>query len=120
MTVKPTINKNPDAVFGKDTQTPDFRSIAEQIRALDTRALTAPQTDDVLTLIDFMRDRTLELYDQLEAKEAGLTERKVSLDAREQDIVDREKALDRKIRAFRSAVTVRQTIGQRVGALLRR
>lgn len=107
MTVNQKIN-HPDAVFGPDSDSPpDYHSIAAQIRAVDQRALTPEQHSDVLTMLEYMRDQTVKLYD-------ANVEREQALAKREADVARREREVELKMRTLNSALKTRETAGARL------
>lgn len=105
--------EHPDAVFGPDKKPPTFEVIAEQIRRLDTRALTATQQTDALELLDYVREHTIALLDRTLAREQAVEQREVTLKKRERE-------LELKLRAFKSAQDVRETIVRRAMGYFKR
>lgn len=97
-----------DAFAGNDdAPAMDLSSIVKQIEGLKPRALMPAQYDDVVTLIEYVRDEALKLY--ASAKELG-----AELDAREKDLVRRERDVETRSRALLAAIKTRETIPQRV------
>jgi len=95
--------QHPDAVFGPDKDTPTFEAIATQIRKLSTRALTPAQQNDALELLDYVREETIALLDRTLAREQAVERREI-------DVTKRERDLELKLRAFKSAAAVRETV----------
>lgn len=91
--MKPT-NGKPDP-FGDDTA-PEvtFQTIARQVREMQPRALSADGLDDVVTIIEFMQGRCLEMHEEATNKARILSEREADLARREKELATRQKAVD--------------------------
>jgi hypothetical protein len=94
---------HPDAVFGADQPSTasagtapavSYRTIAEQVRNLKPRALTPDVLDDVLTLLEFMRDECIRQHDDNLIAARKLDEREMTLRERERQVAIRTRALD--------------------------
>lgn len=64
---------------GRSSEEITYRTIAEQIRALTPRAIPPSSYDDVITMIDFLRDNALKLYDEVEQRKGELDKREAEL-----------------------------------------
>ena len=84
-----------NAPFGSDTSPQEitYQVVAEQVRALTPRSLTANALDDAITLVEFMRDQALKAHDQnvIRAQELAEWERTIML--RERNLKIHERAV---------------------------
>lgn len=97
-----------DAFAGDDNApTVDFAAIVQQISEIKPRALTPAQYEDVVVLIEYMRDEVVKA-------QRAVQERNAMLDARERDLEQREKQVSIKMRAAVAGIKTRATLGQRM------
>jgi hypothetical protein len=78
---------------GASPQEVTYQTIATQIRSMVPRALTANTLDDVITLVEFMRDETIRRHDANEARSVALDEREKALNKRARDLALHERAV---------------------------
>jgi hypothetical protein len=83
------------ATFGHDTspQEVTYQTIAAQVKVMAPRALTANTLDDVITLIEFMRDEAIRRHDANEARALALDTREAELDRRARNLGLHERAV---------------------------
>lgn len=72
----------------------DYTRVAAHIRDLQPRALTPGQYEDVITLLEYMRDELIQRETELKANTLLIEERERKLVQREKDVAIRAKALD--------------------------
>lgn len=91
--MQPT-NGKPDP-FGDDTA-PEvtFQTIARQVRDMQPRALSHDGLDDVVTIVEYMRDQCLDMHAEMKNKARLLSEREADLVRREKELATRQKAVD--------------------------
>jgi hypothetical protein len=83
------------APFGDDKspQEVTYQAIAEQVRAMTPRALTPHALDDVITLVEFMRDEAIKAHDANVIRSAELDARELGLAKRARDLKLHERAV---------------------------
>jgi hypothetical protein len=98
--------------FGQDLspQEVTYQTIAEQVKAMAPRALTANALDDAITLVEFMRDEAIRRHE-------GNALRATELDAREASLVKR--ARDLKIHERAVAAVLKPNAPRRIANLWR-
>lgn len=81
--------------FGDDRspQEVTYQTIAEQVRGMSPRALTANALDDAITLVEFMRDEAIKRHAANEARALELDAREASLVKRARDLKIHERAV---------------------------
>jgi len=82
------------ASFGEDKPAVNYDSIAAQVRAVNAHSLAPSQYDDVVTLIEWMRDEAVKMHDQNKATSEALAARERDVAKRERDVGIRSRALD--------------------------
>lgn len=82
------------ATFGDDTPEVTYDHIAAQVRAMKPRALAPSQYDDVVVLIEFMRDAVLKLADRNTQDAKELAMREAAVAKRERDVALRQRTHD--------------------------
>jgi hypothetical protein len=82
----------------------DYTRVAAHIRELQPRALTPGQYEDVIVLLEYMRDELIQRETELSAKTLLIEERERTLVQREKDVTIRHKAV-----AAVASVTPRRT-----------
>jgi hypothetical protein len=98
-----------DTAFG-DGKSPaevTYHTIASQIREIDPRALTPGSYDDVLTMIEFMRESCIAQHDELDRRQTVLDAREKSLDKREKELKTRSRAVEQILKSNRVGVARR-------------
>jgi hypothetical protein len=101
--------KHPESGFGPTAQvTPEvtYSTIAAQVREMDTRALTPAGQEDVMTLIEYMRDEALKIHELNLVAATKLAEREAAVTKREREATVKARALEVAIKS--------QTIAQRL------
>ncbi len=86
---------NPASAF-VDAQSVDYAAVAKTVAGIKPRALTPPQFEDVVSLIEWMQSECVAMH-EFNAK------RTVELDAREKALVQREKDLQVRMRTVNVA-----------------
>ena len=71
----------------------DYTRVAAHIRDLQPRALTPGQYEDVITLLEYMRDELIQRETELTAKTLVMEESERDLVQREKDVAIRGKAV---------------------------
>lgn len=84
--------KHPDAVFGDDTAL-SSAEIANFIRSIKPADIDPRDYDDVLLLIEYLRDNTIELQDALITREQALAMREKAVKEREKHLTTKERAV---------------------------
>jgi hypothetical protein len=79
------------AAFGDDKPAVTYDGIAAQVKSMQPRALTATQFDDVVVLIEFMRDQAVKIHDQNQIRSKGLDDREKAVAKRERDVSMRQR-----------------------------
>lgn len=79
------------ASFGEDRPPVTYDHIAAQIRALQPRALTSSQFDDVILMLEWMRDETVKLLGANDQASKALAEREREVSKRERDVGIRQR-----------------------------
>ena len=92
-----------DSAFGGDDPSNadivNYHTIATQVANMKPRALTTASFDDVVTLIEYMRDQALKMHQlNLKASEA-LFEREKQVTKREKELAIRQRAVEAAIRS---------------------
>jgi len=75
----------------------DYSRVAAHIRSLEPKTLDPSQYDDVITLLEYMRD-------ELVQREAELNAKTLIIEKRERDVVQREKDVTLRGKAIDAAV----------------
>jgi hypothetical protein len=78
---------------GSSPEEVTYRQIAEQVRDMTPRALTAGALDSAVTLVEWMRDTALKIHDANEIRHAELDARELSLNKRARDLKTHERAV---------------------------
>jgi len=80
------MNANPN--FGDDTpaEAVTYATLAAQVRAMNPRALTPNMLDDVIMMVEYMRDEALRIHDANEARSKALDEREKELNRRAREV----------------------------------
>lgn len=71
----------------------DYTRVAAHIREMQPRALTPGQYDDVITLLEYMRDELIQRETELHAKTLLIEERERNVVQREKDVAIRSKTV---------------------------
>lgn len=81
--------------FGDDASPQEitYRQIAEQVRAMEPRALTPTALDHAVTLVEWMRDTALKIHDANDKRHDELDARELSLVKRANDLKTHERAV---------------------------
>jgi predicted DNA-binding protein (UPF0251 family) len=82
------------AQFGDDKPVVTYSHIADQIRSMTPKALPASQYDDVVVLIEWLRDEALRVHDYNEAASKALAAREIAVTKRERDVAIRQRTHD--------------------------
>lgn len=85
--------------FGEDTSPVSYKFVADQVRAMKPNNMTADNADDVLTLMEYMRDQLLAEHD-IQIKRADELER------REAEVAVRERNVAIRLRVAEVAAKV--------------
>lgn len=85
-----------------------YSTIAQQVRDMRPSALTPDKFDDVITIIEYMRDQALKIHERNEQQATQLAERELNVTRREREI-------ETKARAVKAAIN-----SQSIAARLRR
>lgn len=72
----------------------DYTRVAAHIREMQPRALSPGQYEDVITLLEYMRDELIQRQTELEASTLLIEERERKVAQREKDVAIRGKAVD--------------------------
>lgn len=75
---------NPAAVFA-DTPKVDYAAVAKTVAGIQPRALTPPQYEDVVSLIEWMQSECVAMHKFNEARTAELEQREIAVAQREKD-----------------------------------
>lgn len=86
------------AAFGADKPSVTYDHIAQQVKAMQPSALTPSQFDDVIVLIEFMRDQAIRMHELNVTNKLMMDAREVVLEKRERDVGIRGRAVDAAIR----------------------
>ena len=86
----------PANTFGDDAspQEVTYHSIAQQVRTMNPRALSTNTLDDVVTIIEYMRDACTARHDLQELRAVALMDQEKALNKRERDVTLRGRAID--------------------------
>jgi hypothetical protein len=71
---------------GEPVEAVTYHTIASQVRAMNPRALTPSMLDDVVTMLEYLRDEALRIHDANEARSAELDARERELNKRARDV----------------------------------
>lgn len=82
------------AAFGADNPPVSYDGIAAQIRGMKPSALRTDQLDDVLTLIEFMRDNALVIHDRNIENAKVLAARELEISKRERAVALRQRTVE--------------------------
>ena len=77
---------NPNFGDGQPPEAVTYQTIASQVRAMNPRALTPAMLDDVVTMIEFLRDEALNIHDANERKSQELDARERELNKHARDV----------------------------------
>lgn len=72
----------------------DYTRVAAHIRTMEPRALRPDQYEDVITLLEYMRDELIQRQTELEASTLLIEKRERDVAQREKDVNIRAKAID--------------------------
>ena len=75
------------------TSRPTLKTIVAQIKATDPRALSPEDYEDVVTLLEYIRDETLKNHERVEEASKKLAERERDVTKRERDLAIRQRAV---------------------------
>jgi hypothetical protein len=76
------------------TSRPSYKSIVAQIEQLKVRALAPTDYEDVITLIEYVRNEALKLHQANEIASQTLKEREAAVSRREHDVKLRSRAVE--------------------------
>jgi hypothetical protein len=79
------------AVFGQDPPDVTYDTIAAQVRDMKPRALRPTQFDDVVTLIEWLRDEALKIHEHNAKASEVLHARELAVTRRERDVGIRQR-----------------------------
>ena len=95
---------HPDAVFGPDETIPTpptikkhkvtYTEVVDFLETMDKRALSTADADDILSLLDYMHDHCLKLFEQQRTQEEKLNAREGFISKREAEIALKQRAVD--------------------------
>lgn len=102
-----------------DPASTDYASIARTVIGLKPRALTPPQYEDVVTLIEWMQAECVHMHEFNEQRSKQLDEQNLRLNDRVLQITAREKELRVRARTIDTAVMT-QHAGSKFMRYLRR
>jgi hypothetical protein len=86
------MGKHPDAVFGDETAL-SSADIANFIRNIKPSDIDRRDYDDVLTMIEYLRENTITLQDALITREQALAMREKAVKEREKHLTTKERAV---------------------------
>ena len=84
---------NPAAVFA-DTPKVDYAAVAKTVAGIQPRALTPPQYEDVVVLIEWMQSECVRMHEFNEQRSKQLDERSAQITAREKELRVRARTID--------------------------
>lgn len=94
-----------------DTQAVDYAAVAKTVVNMKPRALTPPQFEDVLTLLEWMQQECVRMHEHNEQRAAHLAEREQQIIAREKELRIRARTID--------VASMTKTAGSRFARYLR-
>lgn len=71
----------------------DYTRVAAHIRSMEPRALTPAQHEDVITLLEYMRDQLIERDASVETRTKQVAAREAAVALRERELAIRSKAV---------------------------
>ena|SRR5579883_1106645 len=80
------MNATPNFGDGEPAEAVTYQTIAAQVRAMNPRALTPGMLDDVITMVEYLRDQALSIHDANEKRSAELDQRERELNRRARDV----------------------------------
>ncbi len=85
------------AIFGADRPV-TYEVIASQVKAMKPSALTPSQFDDVVVLIEYMRDEAVKAHDANDLAAKSLAEREAAVTKREREVAIRGRVIEAAIK----------------------